>query len=175
MQRLAVWTLFLGVCLFVVPTAYALTMAYGQQDMERAGVGCIGGWTSDHSNIAYFCGNTELVNRHLAEIARAVSDHHPPKIVLHTGKKRVENPVEQPLIGIGDQESKQLAIDWSVRRTCPTDDVLRGRCKCDRHYVTVDIWIANAIALDALKIPGGFSLESGGEIEKFIERQTTNK
>jgi hypothetical protein len=175
MQRLAFWTLLIGVCLFVVPTAYALTTAYGLQDIERAGVGCVGGWITDHGHIAYFCGNSEQINRQLAEIARSTSDHHPSKIILHTGKKLVENPVERPLISIGDQEPDQMAIDWSVARGCPVNDILRGRCRCDRQYVLVDIWVAGDITLDALKIPGEFTLESGNEIEKFIERHKAKK
>ncbi len=174
-QRLAICAASLVACLLSVSTVHALTVAYGQRDIEKADTGCIGGWISDHGDIAYFHGDTARLNRHLVAIARSISEHRRANVILHTGTKTVDYPNEQPVTGLGEQERNQLAVDWSVRRSCPSDDILRGRCNCDRRNVTFDIWIANDIKLDSLSIPTEFTVESGGEIEDFVDRQRTNK
>jgi len=175
MQRLSLFIASLTACLLAVTIAQALTVAYGRRDIAEAGAGCVGGWISGHGKIAYFRGDTELLNLQLTLLATGTAEHRPAKVVLHTGKKLVDDPNEQPVTEFGDQERNQLAIDWSVRRSCPSDDVLAGRCKCDRRIVTVNIWIANDIHLDTLSIPTGLAVESGREIEQYIERHTDRK
>ncbi|EMI20555.1 secreted protein [Rhodopirellula maiorica SM1] len=173
MQRLLVSTVSLAACLVTATVTQALTVAYGQRDIGDAGSGCVGGWISAHSNLGYFRGDTEMLNTHLASLNTEFAEHSHMAMVLHSGMMVVDNPEEQPLTGFGDQERTQLTIDWSVRKTCPSDDVLAGHCKCDRRNVTVDVWIANEIRLRDLSIPSGFSVKSGREIEQFIESQTT--
>lgn len=181
MRRLSLFFISVTACLFIATIAQALTMGYGQRDVAKAGAGCVGGWISEHGNTAYFRGDTELLNVQLASLAAEIAAHPHVKVVLHAGTKHVDNPEEQPVTGFGDQDSKQLAnsnqlaIDWSVRRYCPFDDVLSGRCKCDRRIVVVDVWICDKIQLDALSAPSGLSLESGREIEKFVEEHANRK
>ncbi|WP_236618463.1 hypothetical protein [Rhodopirellula europaea] len=175
MQRLAIYTTAVAACLLVTPTVLALTVAYGQRDMQKAGPGWVGGWLSAHGNTAYFCGDTERLNHQLAAIAQSNLGHSAAKVVLHAGKNSIDDPIEQPLTGFGERAPDRLPIDWSVRRSCPSSDVLRGRCQCNRRSVTVDIWIANDVELDSLSIPPQFIVESGGEIDAFVDRQEINK
>ncbi len=174
MHRKSLVLTFLITCLLTgASIAHALTVAYGQRDIAEAGVGCVGGRISAHGNTAYYRGDTETLNRHLKSLSAAALKHLSIRVVLHTGTKLVDNPEEQPLSGFDDTPNNQLTIDWSVRKTCPTDDVLAGRCTCRRRNVTVDIWIANDIRLEDLSIPPGLEVESGREIEHFIERRST--
>lgn len=165
----------LAACLLAATIAQALTIGYGQRDFAKAGPGCVGGWISAHGNTAYFRGDTELLNLQLASLAAEAAEQTPVKVVLHAGAKLVDNPEEQPLTGVGDEDRNRLAIDWSVRRSCPPDDILGGRCNCVRQTVTVDIWIADNVHLDSLSIPSGVSLESGREIERFVEKHASRK
>lgn len=175
MRRLSLLLTSLTACMLCATIAHALTIGYGQNDFAEAGAGCVGGWVSDHGNIAYFRGDTELLNTHLTLLASNSVGHSLPKIVLHSGNKVIDNPEERPVTGFisvdqpTDPNPNQLAIDWSVRRYCPFNDVITGRCKCDRRIVTVDIWIANNVDLGTLSIPAGLSVESGREIEQFVE------
>ena len=177
MHRLVAWIVLFGAGL-LVPSADALTMAYGEREIEASGAGCVGGWTAEHGNVAYFRGTTDTLNRQLAELARSESGHEPPKIVLHVGEKFVENPIEPPLSFTVENKTDQLRIDWSMRRVCLAADVLQGRCECDRRSITIDVWISGDVTLDTLSIPSGFTLEparkiaSSREIQEFIERRS---
>lgn len=173
MPRLTVLTASLFAFLLTPTVAQALTVGYWQHAIADAGPGCVGGWISAHGNTAYFRGDTELLNTHLGSLTADTEDDAHVTIVLHAGTMLVDNPEENPQTGFGDQQRNQLAIDWSIRKTCPSDDILTGRCKCKRRNVTVGVWIANEIRLSELSIPSGFSVESGGEIERFIESQVT--
>ena len=169
----------LAACLLAGTIAQALTRGYGQRDVANAGPGCVGGWISGHGNIAYYQGDTKLLNQHLSSLAADADLYSTTKIVLHAGTKEVDDPEEKPQTGFKAQPAKQipaqLPIDWSVRKFCPSDEILTGRCKCDRRVVSVDIWIANNIHLDALTIPTGFTVESGNEIERFVDRHVGRK
>ncbi|QDS92498.1 hypothetical protein FF011L_12440 [Roseimaritima multifibrata] len=168
----------LAACLFAGTVAQALTMSYGRRDIAEAGAGCIGGWISGHGNTAYFQGDTAQLNQHLASLAADTEGRSAAKVVLHAGTKTVDNPEEeaQTVFRARTRADKQipaqLSIDWSVRKYCPSDDLLTGRCKCDRRIVTVDIWVANDIRLDALSIPAGLKVESGRELERFVDRHS---
>lgn len=175
MKRLPIGAVCIVGCLLVTMTANALTVAYGRRDIEKAATGCVGGWVSAYGNTAYFQGDTETLNRQLVTIARSVPKRRNAIVVLHTGKKFVDDPVEQPLTGIGQRGRRQLAIDWSVRRQCSTDDILLGQRTGKQLSVAVDIWIANDIDLNGISIPAEFAVESGGEIEKFINRQSSSR
>ncbi|MEM9645493.1 MAG: hypothetical protein AAF989_10905 [Planctomycetota bacterium] len=169
MQRIVILTACLSSCLVFTSVTQGLTVAYGQQRIANAEPGCVGGWISEHGNIGFFRGDTGRLNRHLASLFIACSDGEELKVVLHAGEKTIENPEEQPLTGFGRQEESQLAIDWSVRRSCLTNQVLSGCCKCLRRNVTVDVWINGPIRLERLAIPNGVSVQYGREIEDFVE------
>lgn len=175
MQRFLLFFGSLAACLLATTVSQALTIGYGQRDIAEAGAGCVGGWISEHGNIAYFRGDTQRLNLQLAALAAETAGHNRVNVVLHSGKKSVANPEEKPVTGFGDEESNQLAIDWSVRKHCPAEDVLAGGCKCKRRHVTVDIWIANDIHVDALSIPANLTVESEREIEQFVETHADRK
>lgn len=108
MQRLAIYTTAGAACLLVTPTVLALTVAYGQRDIEKASPGCVGGWLSAHGNTAYFCGDTDRLNRQLAAIAQSNLGHSAAKVVLHAGKNSINDPIEQPLTGFGERAPDRL-------------------------------------------------------------------
>ncbi|PNY34976.1 hypothetical protein C2E31_20585 [Rhodopirellula baltica] len=169
MARFLVLSASLAAFLLAANVAQALTVGYGQRDIVEAGPGCVGGWISAHGNTAYYRGDTELFNTHLASLAAILSDGTSVTIILRSGEMHVDNPEEKPQTGFADQEQNELSIDWSTKKTCPSDDVMNGRCECKQRNVTVDVWIANDIRLRELSIPSGFSVKAGGEIERFID------
>ena len=169
MHRTIVVTAFVVTGLLTATLAQALTVGYGKRDITAAGPGCVGGWSSDHSNIAYYRGGSQLLNKQLAILATETVNSNGVRIVLHRGAKVVENPEEQPMTGVGRERSNPLAVDWSVRKTCPPTDVFTGRCQCNRRDVVVDVWISNQIRLREMSIPHDCSVESGEDFERFIE------
>ncbi|TWU60909.1 hypothetical protein [Crateriforma conspicua] len=173
MTRLLIFSASLVACIATTSAAQALTVGYGQRDIADAGPGCVGGWLSAHGDTAFYSGATELLNSHLASLAANSPSGTHITVVLHSGDVHVENPEEKPQTGFGEQESNELSIDWSTKKTCPPDDILTGRCKCKHRNVTVDVWIANDIRLRELSIPNSFSVKSGGEIQRFIDSHGT--
>ena len=162
--------------LLYATAAQALTVPYGQRQIEDAGVGCVGGLNSDHGNMAYFRGDTERLNERLALLAKDAHKFRAIRVVLHAGVKLVDPAEETPHTGFGDQvRDQQIRIDWSVLKACSFDKVAAGICKHDEKSVTVDVWISDAIRLDVLSIPGEFTVQSAGELEDFARRHADVK
>ena len=163
------------VCLFAATTAHALVMSYGHRQIAEAGVGCVGGWASDHGTVSYFRGDTTMLNGQLALLANGTPPPPSVKLVLHAGASAVDNPEETLIRGFDDQTRDQISIDWSVQKSCPFDNVRTGRCKCDEQRVTVHIWVANGIRLNDLIVPADFFVESAGEIDEFVKGHAVQK
>ena len=157
-------------------SAQALTVPYGQHQIEEAGVGCVGGLNSAHGNTAYFRGDTERLNEKLALLAKNAYQFKSIKVVLHAGVKSVDPAEETPQTGFGDQVLDQrVPIHWSVLKACSFDKVAAGICKHDEKSVIVDVWIGAAIRLDDLNVPSEFTVQSAGELENFAKRHADAK
>lgn len=161
-------------CLLTAATSHALTVAYGQREVADAGVGCVGGWMSDHGSTTCFRGDTRLLNKQLASMAKDEPRHRSIKLVLHAGESIIDDPEEQPITHAG-QARNQISVDWSVSESCPFDKVLTGRCKCDERNLTVHIWVANEIRLNDLIVPSEFIVRSAGDIDEFVRRHAGRK
>lgn len=161
------------VFLWSATPAHALTVPYGQRQIEEAGVGCVGGVNSAHGNTAYFRGDTERLNEKLALLAKDAQQYRSIKVVLHAGLKSVDPAEEDPQTGFGDQDhDQQILIDWSVCKACSFETIVAGLCKHDEKSVTVDVWIGATIRLDELSIPREFTVRSAGELEEFARRHS---
>jgi hypothetical protein len=170
----SILTCLLTATLSTATTAHALVISYGQSEIAKAGVGCVGGWVSGHGNTAFFRGNTAMINEQLALLAKDEPRSRSVTVVLHAGVSFVDDPEEMPLTH-ADQARSQISVDWSVNRFCPFAKVRTGFCKCDERNVTVHIWVANEIRLDELRVPVEFAVRSSGEIDEFVERHVERK
>ncbi len=162
--------------LLIATSSQALTVPYGQRQIEEAGVGCVGGLNSAHGNIAYFRGDTARLNEKLALLAQNAPEFKSIKVILHAGSKSVELAEETPQTGFGDRvRDQRVPIDWSVLRACSFDKVTAGICKHEEKSVIVDVWIGTAIRLEDLNIPSEFTVQSTGELEDFAKRHAEAK
>jgi hypothetical protein len=162
--------------LSIASSAQALTVPFGQRQIEEAGVGCVGGLNSAHGNTAYFRGDTELLNENLALLAKNAHYFQSIKVVLHAGVKSVDPAEETPQAGFGDRvRDQRVPIDWSVLKACSFDKAAAGICKHDEKSVIVNVWIGAAIRLDDLNILSDFTVQSAGELEDFAKRHTDAK
>lgn len=175
MQRKTLFTSTLIAFVLCASNAQALVTSYGQQQITEAGDGCVGGLVTDHGNTAFFCGDTTLLNRHLASLAAAPPASRHVKVILHAGRHVVDPMEEEPYTGFETQQPSQLAVDWSIGRACVFESVLAGRCEQEPRMVTVHVWIAGRIDINALSIPAAFVVESGREIERLVEQHTGGK
>lgn len=176
MKTLAVlFTSVLGF-LLITTSSQALTVPYGQRQIEDAGVGCVGGLNSAHGNTAYFRGDTERLNEKLALLAQDATKFKSIKVVLHAGAKSVDPAEETPQTGFEDRvRDQRVPIDWSILKACSFDKVAAGICKHDEKSLIIDVWIGAAIRLDDLNIPSEFTVQSAGELEDFAKRHAGAK
>ena len=162
--------------LLIATSSQALTVPYGQRQIEDAGVGCVGGLNSAHGDTAYFRGDTERLNEKLALLAKDAPKFKSIKVVLHAGAKSVDPAEEAPQTGFEDQvRDQRVPIDWSVLRACSFDKVAAGICKHDEKSIIIDVWIGAAIRLDDLNIPSELTVQSAGELEDFAKRHADAK
>ena len=152
-------------------SAQALTFPYGQRQIEKAGVGCVGGLISAHGNTAYFRGDTARLNEQMTSLAQDANRYQSIKVVLHAGAKSVDPAEELPQTGFGNQKQNlQILIGWSVLKACSFDKIASGVCMHDEKSVTVHVWIGTTICLNDLNILSGFKVQSAGELEDFVKR-----
>ena len=175
MRPSTILTASIFACLLTATTVHALTISYGREEIAKAGVGCVGGWMSDHGNTAFFRGNTVLLNEQLAVLAKDERSYQSVKVVLHAGISIIDAPEEQPGFTSVDDSPRKITVDWSVCKSCPYDKVVTGRCKCNEQNVTIHVWVANQIRLEELSVPKNFHVESAGEIDKFVKSRAVKE
>lgn len=159
---------------FTATTAFGLTLPFGQQEIADAGAGCVAGYASDHAWRAYFQGDTAMLNECLRSLTQEVRHLCSVKVILHAGAFSIDDP-EEPLLTDAKNSPAPIAVDWSVRRLCPAEKVLAGACRCDQREIVVDIWVANEIKLNDLRVPTVFKVESAGEIERFVKHHANQE
>jgi hypothetical protein len=109
------------------------------------------GWYVNANDFFAYTGNTETLNAFLAQFAALKAAN--AKVVLHAGKGQ-----------LGEFESKDNGIktlDWRL-------DIIRWARPPEKPGMTVHVWLGGNVNLDALKMPGDVTVESGQEIEKFV-------
>ncbi|MCU0709455.1 MAG: hypothetical protein MUF23_14290 [Pirellula sp.] len=80
------------------------------------------------------------------------------RVILHPGKGVAKSPWSKEVLD---------SADWTV--------TIAGKEAITQvqNHVTVDVWLGGNIALDDLKIPEAIAVESGNEIEAYIEKRRT--
>ena len=174
MRNLSCLSIAVVVSVLSTPTAFGLILPFGQEQIAAAGAGCVAGCSADHASCtAYFHGNTALLNECLESLAEGNRHVRPFKVILHVGTFEVDDP-EETLVTDADHAAP-IAVDWSVRKSCLAEKVLAGTCRHDQREIVVDIWVANEIKLDDLRVPSVFKVESAGEIEQFVKRHANRQ
>ena len=84
-------------------------------------------------------------------------------VVIHAGKLEVRSP--------WDTAPRGITADW---RLCVmpllNDGPLADADKRLTYVTRVDVWLGGAVELKALRIPPDVIVDSGGEIEAFVEK-----
>lgn len=130
------------------------------------------GYMDNDSGNYYFSGDTAKLNRFLLRATKWIQQvpedgwysDVSARIVIHAGIAKFENQVP----GNGGTPKH---VDWKLE-VIPSSK-LDGATQTIIHKqsVTVHIWIGEQIRLDGLEIPKEFAVESGGEIERFLEKR----
>jgi hypothetical protein len=162
MTRLLARALALVVIGITATNVSALGWDFTKDDYAAAGKHCVRGFWVNDTSVAFYGGEVALLNGDLAKaLERAYATR---TVVIHVGTKRAKSPWEK-------KEEGKFA-DWSVTRSDVPADAAKA---VPRMQLQVDVWLSGKITLESLRIPDGFAVVSGGEIEKFIQKQKGSK
>ena len=138
--------------------ALALGADFNKDQIAAAGKHCVHGYWLNAQTVVFYAGDGAQLNRDLPKHLVG-GDFASRKVVIHVGTKRAESP--------WDTKARDTFADWSVN----TDYRRDGANAARRMHMQIDIWLGSNIRLEDLRIPDGFEVVSGGEIEKFIEKR----
>jgi hypothetical protein len=158
MKHSALGCLLLVIAGATVREAFALGNDYTKDQIAAAGKHCVHGFWVNEQNVVFYSGDTAQLNRDLSKYLEG--EYASRKVVLHVGTKRAESP--------WDTKPRDTFADWSVNTW---DDPADAAKATPRFLLQVDIWLGSKIKLEELRIPEGFAVVSGGEIEKFIQQR----
>jgi hypothetical protein len=158
MKRLVFGCLMLVIAGATAKEAFALGNDFTKEQIAAAGKHCVHGYWVNLQNVLFFAGDVAQLNRDLPKYLQG--DYASRKVVLHVGTKRAESP--------WDTKPRDTFADWSVNTW---DDPADAAKATPRFLLQIDIWLGSKISLEDLRIPEGFEVVSGGEIEKFIQQR----
>jgi hypothetical protein len=158
LQRMRI-SAFLFVGFFNALPTLALTFPFGREETESAGVGCIGGWMSEHGSTSYYSGDVEALNRQLRDLARkTLPSSRLITIVFHEGNLVVDDPEEERITS-PQQPRRRISVDWLVGRHAHFDSVVSAS-GCREKIVTVHVWASEKICRNNVNVPEGVETHS---------------
>jgi hypothetical protein len=117
------------------------------------------------SEFFHYAGRVEALNKMLESYGRLQDT--PLTVVLHAGRRPMTGPIgEEPRLNY-DWELNIIRRGWGVPRD--------PRLPADKpgSVATVHVWLSDDITLDGLVIPEHITVQSAGDIERFIEDRRT--
>jgi hypothetical protein len=142
--------------------AWALLIPFSKERIAAQGKHCVHGFDGNFGHVGvYYAGDAAALNESIKQAAKVEKElaeegkFASKTVILHPGSMAVPNYVS----GRDD-----LATDWQVSSW-------RGEHKGKSGWhVQIDVWLGR-LKLDEVQIPEGFAVESGREIEDFVERR----
>lgn len=151
--------------------ASAWLSPFSKERIRAAGKYCVHGYDGNFGTVGtYYAGDAVAFNAQIAAhfklgiVRRADElevggDYVTRTVVLHPGSKVVPRYLDK---------TGKLSTDWLV--TSWRGD-LAGE---GGWHLRVDVWLGDRIKLDELRIPQGYAVKSGREIEDFVARHNSN-
>jgi hypothetical protein len=158
MKRLLFGLLFVVIAGVTAREARALGSDFTTDQIAAAGKHCVHGYWVNEQTVVFYAGDAAQLNRDLLRYLEG--EYASRKVVLHVGTKRAESP--------WDTQARDTFADWSVNTW---DDPADAAKAVPRMRMQIDVWLGSKIKLEDLRIPEGFEVVSGGEIEKFIQQR----
>lgn len=142
--------------------AFAWLIPFSKERIAATGKYCVHGYDGNLGSVGkYFAGDAAAFNQEVLTIGKAKdgfgmeTTFATRTVILHPGPKVVPRHIEPK----SDITTDWLVTTWRGSRS--------GRSGL---HVQVDVWVGGRIKLDELQIPADFTVESGREIEEFVER-----
>jgi hypothetical protein len=151
-------TMGIVACILAMPSiASAWGIDMKKEELAAVGKHCVHGYYVNETSVVFFQGNAVQLNDDLSKLkdARLASR----KLVIHPGTQRAKSP--------WDKQVRDTFADWSVMTY---DDPADAAKAVPRVRLQIDVWLGNKIDLSELRVPEGIEVQSGGEIERFVQR-----
>ena len=130
----------------------------GLAELVNAG-NLVHGYFVNWEDIFFFRGDTAGLNEFLAKYARLPDTTL--RVVIHPGRLHVRSP--------WDKKPRDIVADWKLYASPLTRDPERaGKFKPGPFVTRLDVWLGGSVKLSELRVPDNVSVESGGEIEAFV-------
>ena len=142
-----------------VKAVFAAGADFTKEQIAQIGKHCVHGFWLNEQTVIFYAGDTAELNRDLPKFLEG--QYATRKVVVHAGIKKAESPWDQDL-----GTKRETLMDWSVNTYDDPSDALEA---VPRMHMQIDVWLGSKIQLEDLRIPEGFEVVSGGEIEKFIQ------
>lgn len=120
------------------------------------------GYWVNFEDVFFHRGDTAALNIFLEAYARLPKARL--KVVLHPGSLKVRSP--------WDQADRELAADWRFYGSLLPPDFPKNPNPDGFYHTQVDVYLGGRLKLADLKVPAGVSVESSGEIERFVSEHT---
>ena len=152
---------FLNLGIFATD-AFGLLVPFSKERIAAAGKHCVHGYDGNLGQVGtYYAGNASALNQYvlsLGETSRAPETSYATKVVtLHPGPMVVPEYLNP---------KSDISTDWLVT-------TWRGDSAGEPSWhIQIDVWLGGKIKLDELRIPKGFVVKSGREIEGFVARHS---
>jgi hypothetical protein len=154
MKRWMIFVLVLAAGSMSAKEVFALGSDFTKNQLATFGEHCVHGFWVNGDTVTYYAGDTAQLNRDLQNCVGGQCKSR--KVVIHVGTNRAKSP--------WDTKPRDIFADWSVNTTDDPADEAAPRIR-----MQIDIWLGSKIKLEDLRIPKGFEVVSGGEVEKFIQ------
>lgn len=162
MKRSTVGLLVLAMLGFAAAEAFALLIPFSKERIAAHGKYCVHGYDGNFGAVGvYYAGDAAALNEHLLETAKQLREPTfatpvvSRKIILHPGPMILPEYLER---------ERRTSTDWLQTTWFELETT-----KAEMH-LQIDVWIGGRIKLDELRIPAEFTVESGREIETFVEQ-----
>jgi hypothetical protein len=158
MKRLIFGILTVVVVAATATQVFALGSDFSKDQIAAAGKHCVHGFWVNQQTVMFYAGDTAQLNRDLAKLLDG--QFAARKVVIHSGTSKARSP--------WDTKDRDIGVDWSVNTW---DDPADAAKAVPRMLMHIDIWLGSKIKLDELRIPRGFEVVAGPEIDNFIKKR----
>jgi hypothetical protein len=150
-------------CLAVASNVFALGSDFSAKQIAEVSKHCVHGYWVNELTSYYYRGDAAAFN---AEIKKLDESPLPVmwasrKVILHIGPKKAASP--------WDKAPRDIATDWSVT-TWIGEEPPAGDGSLPQHQ-KIEVWLGGNLKLEDLKIPEGYDVVSGREIEEFLAKR----
>jgi hypothetical protein len=117
------------------------------------------GYFVNWEDVFFFKGDTAALNDFLTKYAQLPDTTL--RVVIHPGRLNVRSP--------WDKEPRDIVADWRLYASPLMRDAERpGKLTRGPFVTRVDVCLGGSVKLTELRVPDNVSVESGGEIEAFV-------